>query len=336
MTEFAGWSLPLRYGSVQEEHKRVRESGGLFDVSHMGEIQVKGPSSLETLQFLFSTDVGKIKKGEAQYSLMLNEKGGILDDLIIYCMEEDKEYLLCVNASNTKKDYNWILKHNKGAKITDKSLDWGLIAVQGPRSFSWLSSVFKKEVDLKPFHFSSYEYEGSFCYVSRTGYTGEKGVEIFVPWSLTLSLWERFFEIPEAIPVGLVARDTLRVEKKFSLYGQDIHEDTNPLEAGLERFCHFEKENFLGKKAIEGTPVKRKLVGFKMLERAIPRQGCHVFSPEKTSLGEVTSGTFSPCLQQGLGMALIKNDFSCEGSRILVEVRGKCFEAEVVKTPFVI
>lgn len=340
--EFAGWMMPVEYKGLRTEHVNVRENVGLFDVSHMGEIRVKGPKALESLEWLTSNAVAKLQAGQAQYTLLMNSRGGIVDDLIVYCLKPGEEYLLCVNAANIEKDLQHILDNNKGAEILNESRDWGQIAVQGPKSFLLLEKLFPARLrDLKSFHFMSTEYEGAPVIVARTGYTGEAGVEIFVPASKTASLWRELLEKGEDLgvqPIGLGARDTLRTEMKYPLYGNDIGDDTNPFEAGLGWVVKLEAKDFLGKavlieKKAEGP--KKKWVGFKMLERGIPRHGYKTFSFDNQEIGEVTSGTLSPSLNENIGLAYLRKDSSEVGAEFLVEIRSKRLKAQVVATPFV-
>jgi aminomethyltransferase len=341
MVEFAGWCMPIQYEGLKEEHFQVRQKAGAFDVSHMGEISVKGPKSLETLQWLTTNNVAALKAGQAQYSLFPNEKGGIVDDLIIYCIEPGANYLLCVNAANTDKDFAFVKANNKGAEIENISSKWGQIAIQGPEAMGLICKIFGDDIAKLPsFNFTIKNFEGQSCYVARTGYTGEDGAEIFVPWDKTEALWNEFFKKGEGIlkPIGLGARDTLRMEMKYSLYGQEITDTTNAYAAGLGWVVKPKDKDFLGKAAMlagkEQAPQK-KLVGIEVTGRGIARQGYKVFSFDKKESGEVTSGTLSPSLNKAIAIAYVTAPLAEVGTELFVGIRDKMVEAKVVKTPFV-
>lgn len=341
LIDFAGWMMPVEYKGLRAEHLNVRENVGLFDVSHMGEIRLIGPKALESLEWMTSNSVAKLKKGQAQYTLLMNEQGGIVDDLIIYCVEENADYLLCVNAANIEKDHKHILAQNKGAEVVNESKGWGQIAVQGPKSFLLLEKLFSPDIrELKSFHFEGAEFDGAQVIIARTGYTGEAGVEIFVPAEKTAKLWQTLLKEGEAFgvqPIGLGARDTLRTEMKYPLYGNDIGDTTNPYAAGLGWVVKPDAKDFLGKaKVLENkASLTKKWIGFKMLERGIPRHGYKVFSFDNTEIGEVTSGTLSPSLQDNIGLAYVDKELAEVGSEFLIEIRSKRVKAQVVKTPFV-
>lgn len=342
MVEFAGWVMPIQYEGVGPEHKNTRENIGVFDVSHMGEILVSGPKALETLQWTTTNDVSKLKKGEAQYSLFPNAKGGIVDDLIVYCIEPNNVYLLCVNASNTDKDYKFLVENNRGAKLENQSSQWAQIALQGPKALKLASDLFGEDFNQLPgFNFKDSLFKGEKCYVARTGYTGEDGVEVFVPWKLSVEFWQKVFALGSkygAKPVGLAARDTLRIEMKYPLYGQEIDDATNAYEAGLGWVVKPQAKEFLGKgQMLSGKEagLKRKLIGFKLLERGVPRGGYTLFSFDNREIGKVTSGTLSPSLGEGIGVGYVEVNHAKEGTEILLDIRGKKFKAKVVKTPFV-
>lgn len=340
MVDFAGWSMPVQYKGLKEEHLHVRNHVGAFDVSHMGEIWVKGPKALETLQWTTTNDVAKLKKGQAHYSLFPNENGGIVDDLIVYCIEPGTEYLLCVNASNADKDFAFLQKNNKGAELTNVSAQWGQIAIQGPQAMELIAEVIGPQIkDLPTFNFTTWDYNGSTCYVARTGYTGEDGVEIFVPADKTVALWKDFFKKGgvRIQAIGLGARDTLRMEKKLSLYGQEITDDTNPYEAGLGWVVKPKEKDFLGRTAMlayKEAGLKNKLVGLEVLGRGIARSHYKVFSFDKKEMGEVTSGTLSPSTNKAIAIAYVSTDKAEVGTDVFVEIRDKLIEAKVVKTPF--
>jgi aminomethyltransferase len=342
MVDFSGWWMPVEFEGLRAEHKRVREQVGLFDVSHMGEIRVKGPKALETVEWVTTNDVAKLEPGQAQYTLFTNDKGGIVDDLIVYCLQKNADYLLCVNAANIEKDYQWIVDHNKGADVTNESEAWGQIAIQGPKALELLSRVFGESVQEIPgFQFGEFSFEGGKVWLARTGYTGEEGGEVFVPSQLTEKLWTTLLEKGADLgvaPIGLGARDTLRTEMKYPLYGNDIDDGTNPYSAGLGWVVKAKVKDFLGKDLIlsqKEQGLTHKLVGFKMLERGIPRAQYKLFSVDNEEVGWVTSGTMSPNLGEGIGIGYLKKDLAEVGTELLVEVRSRRLKAAVVKTPFV-
>lgn len=338
MVEFAGWQMPVEYEGLRAEHQAVREQVGIFDVSHMGEIRVMGPKALETLQWVTTNDVAKLKAGEAQYTLLPNFEGGLVDDLIVYCVKPNEEYFLCVNASNTAADFTWISENNRGAVLKNESSDWGQIAVQGPKAVALTEKVFGQSLsDIKTFNFAMKPFSGASCILARTGYTGEDGFEIFVPKEKTVALWRDLHQAG-ATPAGLGARDTLRTEMKYSLYGHEIDAVTNPYSAGLGWVIKPEKKDFIGRSAMLAGKEKglaKKLIGFKMIERGIPRQGYRLFSLEERETGYVTSGTVSPTLNENIGIGYIDTQLSGEGSEFCVEMRGRKVRARVCKTPFV-
>jgi aminomethyltransferase len=338
MVEFAGWHMPVQYEGVMDEHRRVRSKVGLFDVSHMGEIIVSGTGSLDTLQWLTSNDVSKLENGGAQYSLLLNPTGGVVDDIIVYCLEKDRSYLVCVNASNVDKDFNWMKSHNRGAAIENQSDLWSQIAIQGPNAMELSARVFGSSVcELRPFTFG---LVGDVC-VARTGYTGEDGVEVFVPKEQAVRLWQRLLEGGGDLgvaPIGLGARDTLRTEMKYSLYGQEITDETSALEAGLGWVVKFAKGDFVGRSALEeqkGRGLGCRLVGFRMRDKGIPRLGYSLFCFDNNEIGRVTSGTMSPTLNEPIGIGYVEQNWAAEGSEFYVNIRGRNVRAYVVKTPFV-
>jgi aminomethyltransferase len=341
MVPFAGWEMPVQYDGIRQEHTRVREAVGLFDVSHMGEIEVVGAKSLETLQWLTSNDVSKLAEGQAQYSLLTNEQGGIVDDLIVYCLIPEEHYLLCVNAANADKDWKHIQANNKGADLKNASSEWSQIAVQGPKSFELLERIFPGVSQLKSFHFGRYDWVGAEVLIARTGYTGEEGVEIFVPNAPAPALWKELLEKGADLgvgPVGLGARDTLRTEMKYSLYGQEITDDTNPYAAGLGWVVKPDAKDFIGKEKIlaqKSEGLSHKLVGFKMVDKGIPRHGYKVVNQAAEPMGEVTSGTMSPTSGENIGIAYVPKEFSAVGSEIWVDIRGRAAKATVVETPFI-
>ncbi|MGZ5278876.1 MAG: glycine cleavage system aminomethyltransferase GcvT [Pseudobdellovibrionaceae bacterium] len=342
MVDFAGWLMPIQYKGLREEHDCVRKNVGLFDVSHMGEVRVKGPKALETLEWLTTNDVSKLNNFEAQYSLLPNDQGGLVDDIIVYCIEKNQDYLVCVNAANKDKDFQWMQKHNKGADISDESSQWGQIAVQGPKALALLDQVFAQKIsEMKSFTFKVASFAGAAVIIARTGYTGEDGAEVFIESAATAHLWNTLLEQGEAFgvqPIGLGARDTLRTEMKYSLYGHEIDDTTNPYEASLGWVIKPAKKDFMGKDkilAVKEKGLARGLVGFKMLEKGIPRQGYKLVSSEGQEIGFVTSGTHSPSLDEPIGIGYVATPYVAEGTEIAVDIRGRKVKAKVCKTPFV-
>lgn len=343
MHEFAGFNMPIQYESIIDEHMTVCSGVGVFDVSHMGEIWVKGPKALEFLQRVTSNDVSKLKVGKIQYTCFVNETGGIIDDFLVYKYEEDK-YLLVVNASNTEKDWNWCVSQNKiGAELENAS-DWmGQLAVQGPKAVETLQKL--TTIDLSNIPYYTFEV-GEFAGVkdvilSNTGYTGAGGFEIYFYPDQAMKIWNAIFEAGAEFdikPIGLGARDTLRLEMGFNLYGNDMTDETSPLEAGLGWITKFvDGKDFIGRPILEkqkAEGVTRKLVGFVLAEKGIPRQGYPICNAEGEVIGEVTSGTMSPTRKVGIGMGYVKTDYSKEGAEIFISVRNKPLKAVVTKPPF--
>lgn len=341
MVPFAGWEMPVQYQGLRSEHEAVRSHVGLFDVSHMGEFRVKGAKSTATLEYLLSNHIGKLQAGEAQYNLLMNERGGIVDDLIVYCLVPNEDYLLCVNAANEEKDWAWIKQHNLGAELINESAIWAQIAVQGPKSFLLLDRLFDSDLrSMKPFQFASRSFAASSVLIARTGYTGEAGVEIFVDRTLGPLLWTRLIELGADLgvrPVGLGARDTLRTEMKYPLYGNDINDETTPLEARLGWAVKLQAKDFLGKESLlqqKDQGCKRQWVAFEVLDKAIARSGYTCFSFDSQEIGKVTSGIPSPSLGKNIGMAYLKTEASAVGFEFLISVREKRYKAVVVKSPF--
>lgn len=341
MVGFAGWHMPVEYAGLRREHLCVRAKVGLFDVSHMGEIRVRGPQALPALEWLTTNYVGRLKSGQAQYSLLPNDKGGLVDDIIVYCLQPGSDYLLCVNAANHDTDLAWILKNNRGAEISDESSRWGQIAVQGPDAASLVSRIFGESVTgLAPFEFRELRFGLGTVLAARTGYTGEDGFELFVPWTDSVTLWRQLLEQGASFgvePIGLGARDTLRTEMKYPLYGHEIDSSSNPFAAGLGWVVKPDKKSFIGCEAIlDGRDRAQKhLVGFKMIERGIARQGYKLFSFDNAEIGLVTSGTPSPSLNENIGIAYVNKECSDISQRFNVDIRGRLVQAEVVRTPFV-
>jgi aminomethyltransferase len=342
MVEFAGWHMPVEFEGLRAEHKTVRENVGLFDVSHMGEIWFRGPRSLESLQWLTSNDVSTLQTGKAHYSLLTNHQGGIVDDILIYCLKPNDLYLVCVNAANIDKDFQWMVDNNKGAAIENESDSWAQVAVQGPKARELVARVFGQRTRaLKRNDFLVMHYDLHECIVACTGYTGEDGFEVFLPNSSAVTLWRMLLDKGQdlgAKPIGLGARDTLRTEMKFSLYGHEIDDTTNPLEAGLGWVVKLQKGDFIGRNPIAQAKEKglnRKLVGFKMVDKGIPRADYSLLSFDKKQIGKVTSGTLSPSLNEGIGIGYVPIAQAKEGTEIFVDIRGRNSKAVVVKTPFV-
>ncbi|HML95254.1 MAG TPA: glycine cleavage system aminomethyltransferase GcvT [Thermodesulfobacteriota bacterium] len=340
IVEFAGWEMPVQYEGIREEHRAVRSSAGLFDVSHMGEIFVTGPGAKAFTQWLTTNDVEAVKEFQAQYTLLCNREGGVVDDVIIYKFSEG-EFLFCVNASNTAKDYEWIKSESAGfdVKVDDRSREYSQIAIQGPRSGEILGKLLGDGLpEVGRFRFGLFEWKGAEMIVARTGYTGEDGYEIFLPWDDGPALWESLMEAGRDYgikPCGLGARDTLRIEMAYPLYGHEIDEHTNPLEAGLGRYIKLESGDFIGRDVLRKSldeGLTRRLVGFEMVERGIPRQGYEIYNDGHV-LGSVTSGTLSPSLDKSIGMGYLKSE-AAGRRRVRIEIRGTAREAEVVDFPF--
>ncbi|OGQ47491.1 MAG: glycine cleavage system protein T [Deltaproteobacteria bacterium RIFCSPLOWO2_02_FULL_44_10] len=341
IVDFAGWEMPVQYSGVIEEHLTVRRAAGLFDVSHMGEVEVTGTDAISFLQYLTVNDVSKLQDGQAQYSVLCNENGMAIDDIIVYRFHAEK-FLIVVNASNRDKDVAWIQKHTKGkVTIRDISDDWSLIALQGPASPTILKKI--SDVDLsklQSFHFVLADVSAQQCIVARTGYTGEVGCEIFCSNAAAPLIWQELLTTGKGAalkPAGLGARDTLRLEMCYCLYGHELTEETNPLEAGLSWVVKLtKKDDFIGKKAlmqVKEMGLQRKLVGFKMIDTAIPRHGYPVMHQGKR-VGHVTSGTMSPSLKQPIGLAYVPSELATEGSKFSIDIRDRLREAEAVQIPF--
>jgi aminomethyltransferase len=344
MAEFAGYNMPISYSGINDEHAAVRKNAGVFDVSHMGEFILKGENALDLIQRVTSNDASKLTNGKAQYSCLPNENAGIVDDLLVYCIEENKVYMLVVNASNIEKDWNWISKHNtKGVEMHNISDKTCLLAIQGPNATKILQSLTEMDIlNLKYYTFTKGKFAGvDNVLVSATGYTGAGGVEIYFEDKdgAADKIWNTIFEtgLPQGIkPIGLAARDTLRLEMGFCLYGNDIDDTTSPLEAGLGWITKFTKEftakGILEKQKTEG--IKRKLIGFEMIDKGIPRHGYEIKDAAGNKTGYVTSGTQSPSLQKAIGMGYVSAANAGIDSEIFISVRDKLLSAKVVKMPF--
>lgn len=344
MADFAGYNMPISYTGINDEHQAVRRNSGVFDVSHMGEFVLKGGDALELIQRITTNDASKLTQGKAQYSCFTNEEGGIIDDLIIYCLEENKAYMLVVNASNIEKDWAWVVKNNThDVELHNVSDKTALLAIQGPNATKILQPLTDMDImNLKYYTFVKGTFAGvENVLVSATGYTGSGGVEIYFEDKddNASKIWDAIFEAgtPKGLkPIGLGARDTLRLEMGYCLYGNDINDTTTPLEGGLGWITKFTKEftakHILEKQKEEG--IKRKLVGFEMIDKGIPRHGYEIKDESGTVIGEVTSGTQSPSLGKAIGLGYVTIEKSKEGSEIFVAVRDKQLKAKVVKMPF--
>lgn len=339
---FAGYEMPVRYTSDIDEHLAVRTNVGMFDVSHMGEFMVEGEGSLDLIQAITSNDVSTLTDGRVQYSCFTNPDGGIIDDLLVYRISADK-YMLVVNASNIEKDWNWVVKNNTfGARLTNVSDQTCLFAIQGPKAVEVLQTLTRVDLKAIPYyHFVIGEFAGiAGVNISNTGYTGAGGFEIYVANQHAEAVWRAIMDAGKAVglkPIGLGARDTLRLEMGYCLYGNDISDTTSPLEAGLGWITKFTK-NFTASDKLQAQKVaglSRKLVGFKMIERGIPRGHYTLHDAEGNAIGEVTSGTQSPSLGEGIGLGYVHTAFSKAGTEIFVDVRGRKLKAVVSKLPFV-
>ena len=343
MVPFAGFEMPVEYKGVRHEHRNVRENAGVFDVSHMGEIWIRGDASYSLAQKITSNDVRKLVPGKIQYTCMPNDRGGIVDDLLVYRYNEDT-YLLVVNAANIEKDYGWIVEHNsEHATVENASEELSLLAVQGPRATALLQKLTPVDLSRIPsYHFVTGEMGGiDQVIISHTGYTGAGGFELYVYNRDGEQLWERLFDAGKEMglePAGLAARDTLRLEMGYCLYGNDIDDTTSPIEAGLGWITKFTEGNeFINRPELErqkSEGVSRRLVGFELQERGIPRQHYPILNPMGDFIGEVTSGTMSPMLNKGIGMGYVNVPDDAPGSVILIGIRNKKVPATVVRPPF--
>jgi aminomethyltransferase len=345
MGEFAGFNMPISYSGINDEHLAVRSNVGIFDVSHMGEFILKGPGSLDLIQKVTSNDASRLTNGKAQYSCLPNESGGIVDDLLVYCIREKEVYMLVVNASNIEKDWNWINRFNsESVLMEDISSRTCLLAVQGPNANKLLQPL--TSMDLMNLKYYSF-VKGSFAgvdnvLISATGYTGAGGVEIYFEDKNDSAsrVWDAIFTAGKSMglkPAGLAARDTLRLEMGYCLYGNDIDDTTSPLEAGLGWITRLSK-SFVGREQIEKKKkeeIQKKLVGFELVDKGIPRHGYKIKDFSGMQIGEVTSGTQSPSLNKAIGMGYIRDTFSSPDTNIYIEVRDKLLCARVVKLPFI-
>ena len=342
MVPFAGFYMPVRYSSDNEEHRCVREGVGVFDVSHMGEFHLKGEKALDLIQHVISNDASVLFDGKIQYAYLPNTEGGVVDDLLVYKIQ-DNEYMLVVNAGNIEKDWNWISSHNSfGVEMTNLSDDTSLFAIQGPKATATLQKL--TSIDLASMDYYTF-VTGDFAghqnvTISATGYTGAGGFEIYLPNAIAEEVWKKIFEAGAEFdikPIGLGARDTLRLEMGYCLYGNDITDTTSPLEAGLGWVTKFTKkfinsDNLLAEKT---AGLKRKLVGLEMIDRGIPRSHYEICDAEGNTIGEISSGTQSPTLGKGIAMGFVKTEFSKTGTEIFVKIRENLLKGHVVKMPFV-
>ena len=344
MVEFAGFEMPVEYSGIRDEHMTVRTGVGVFDVSHMGEIWVRGPEALAFVSKVTSNDPGSLKPGQAQYSCFPNGNGGIVDDLLVYCFDQQR-YLLVVNASNIEKDWNWLNEQNsRGAQLENASSELSQLAIQGPKAIDTLQKLTQTRLhDLKYYTFTTGNVAGiENVIISATGYTGAGGFELYFGNDNAEKIWNALFEAGSEFgikPIGLGARDTLRLEMGYCLYGNDIDDTTSPIEAGLGWITKFNNgrqfidREFLAMQKNEG--VTRKLRGFVMLEKAIPRHGYELANSEGELIGNVTSGNISPVLNKGIGMGYISTEYAAIGTQVFVIIRNKKIPAEVVKIPFI-
>ncbi len=341
MVPFAGYDMPVLYKNLIQEHHAVRNAVGVFDVSHMGEVFITGDNAFDLVQYMTSNDVSALSDGRVQYSCMPNDQGGIVDDLLVYRFAADR-YFLVINASNIDKDLAWMHKQNEkfGATIENKSDDYSLLAIQGPKAINALQKLTEVNLsDIPYYHFTEGILAGMHMIISNTGYTGAGGFELYVKNNEVEALWNAVMEAGAEFniePCGLGARDTLRLEKGFCLYGNDINDETSPIEAGLGWITKFNNPFHMSEHHLEiknNKPTK-KLVGFELIDRGIPRQHYPICTADGTVIGEVTSGTMSPTLNKAIGMGYVSSENSAAGSEIYIEVRGKLLKAQVVKIPF--
>jgi aminomethyltransferase len=342
MVDFGGWDMPVQYpAGVIEEHMATRTRAGLFDVSHMGEIWVEGEDAIPFINSITTNDVTKLIDGQAHYSALTNEKGGVVDDLLVYRFDEGK-LLLVVNAGTTEKDWDWITSHDKGHNVTltNASADYCQIAVQGPEAVDIVKSLTDTNLDeIKYYHFTTGRVDGVESIISRTGYTGEDGFEVYADAKYAKQLWKKFLEAGDSVgilPCGLAARNTLRLESAMSLYGHELSDEITPLEANLGWITKLNKGDFIGSDALKKKKedgLARKIVGFEMTQPGIARDECDVYIDDKR-VGYVTSGSPAPFLKKNIGLAFLPVEFANDGQEIKIDVRGKHLSAKVVPTPF--
>ena len=344
MVDFAGYELPVEFTGIKDEHMTVRNAVGVFDVSHMGEFRISGPNALELLRLVGSNAPSLLAPGQAQYSCFPNGKGGIIDDYVLYCMGPE-QYMMVVNAANIDKDWNWITRHNTmGADVENLSDQLSQLAIQGPRALATLQKLTSVNLsELKYYTFAIGELAGvNDVIISNTGYTGAGGFELYMKNADAVTIWKAVFEAGEEYgikPIGLGARDTLRLEMGYCLYGNDIDDTTSPIEAGLGWITKFNGDRkfidreFLAMQQKEG--ITRRLRGFEMKDRAIPRHGYTIYNAEGSVIGTVTSGTMSPMLGIGIGMGYVSKEYAAFGTIVYIGIRDKKVPAEIVKTPFI-
>jgi aminomethyltransferase len=340
MVHFGGWEMPVRFSGINDEHIAVRTSAGLFDASHMGEIRVKGEGVIDFLQRVTCSDVERRKEGQAQYTALLNEPGGIIDDIIYYRIS-DKEFFLCVNAANTEMDFKWLNRNNlESLDIIDETEEWAQLALQGPKALEILEKVSSRRLgQVRPFSFIWMVISGVEVLAARTGYTGEDGFELFIPAHGAVTAWNELLEAGESHglkPCGLGARDTLRLEMGYPLHGHDIAHETTPLDADLEWIVAWEKTNFIGRDALKmqkqkGPSIKR--IGLEMVDQGIPREGC-IIKAGGLTIGQVTSGTKTPCLKKPIAMGYIQTEYNKFEAELMVKIRGKLKKARIKELPF--
>ena len=339
MVDFVGWDMPVQYSSVIGEHEAVRTAVGLFDVSHMGEVEFRGPGALETVNALISNDLARISDGQAVYAGLLNERGAFVDDIVVYRFSPERIFI-CVNSSNREKDFAWMKEHAKGVTPVDRGDDFAQIAVQGPKAGGLVQRLTKTDTSkLGTYRFAEGEVAGVKSIISRTGYTGEDGFELYCAPDDAVKLWDALLTEGQqdgVKPCGLGSRDSLRTEMKYALYGNDIDDAHTALEAGLGWIVKLDKPAFIGKDALvaqKAAGVKRKLVGFELTGSGIPRHGYAILKDGKP-VGEVTSGTMGPSVKKAIGIGYVPTELSAEGSTFDVDIRGRPVPAVVVKTPF--
>lgn len=345
LVEFAGYEMPIEYSGIRDEHMTVREAVGVFDVSHMGEFWVKGPKALDLVARITSNDPRMLTIGQAQYSCFPNGKGGIVDDLLVYFYENEK-YMLVVNAANIEKDWNWVVKQNEtiGAEIENASDNISQLAIQGPKAIATLQKLTDVNLsEIKFYTFTTDRFAGiSDVIISATGYTGAGGFELYFRNDVAEQMWTAIFEAGEEFgikPIGLAARDTLRLEMGYCLYGNDIDDTTSPIEAGLGWITKFNNgRQFIDRELLtmqKTEGVTRRLRGFVLTDRGIPRHGYELVNAEGSTIGEVTSGTMSPVLNKGIGMGYVAREYAAFGTEVFVKIRNKLISAEIVKLPFI-
>ena len=339
MVDFAGWDMPVQYTGVVAEHEAVRSAAGMFDVSHMGEVEFRGPGALESANALITNDLQRIADGQAVYAGLLNHQGGFVDDVVAYRFSPER-ILICVNASNREKDFAWMVEHSPRVRPLNRSDDYAQLAVQGPKAAGILQRLTSVPLQgIATYHFREGEVAGVPCIISRTGYTGEDGFELYCPPDRAERLWNAILEAGRGdglLPAGLGARDTLRTEMKYALYGNDIDDSHTPLEAGLGWIVKWDKGDFVGRAALaeqKAKGVQRKLVGFEMREAGIPRHGYRL-AKDGQPVGEVTSGTMGPTVKKAIGIGYVPTTLAAETTPLEVDIRGRPARAEVVKTPF--